>query len=205
MAGTDPAGPVRGRPSTVGDIDVLFVCTANINRSAMAEGLLARRLARAGIDSVRVGSAGLLEEGKPASANAVATLAARGVDLRGHRSRRLAAPHVANADLVLAMERRHLRHAAVLTPGGFDRTFTVKEFVRRALGGPGPRGETRFEDWLAILNTDRDPGELMAEDERDTVPDPVGKGRDAFESCAEELNLLIEGVSWLMWDIPPDA
>ncbi len=198
-------GPLRGRPSTVGGIDVLFVCTANINRSAMAEGLLARRLARAGIDSVRVGSAGLLEDGKPASAHAVATLAARGVDLRGHRSRQIAAEHVTNADLVLGMERRHLRHAAVLTPGGFDRTFTIKELVRRALGGPGPRSGQRFDDWVALLNDGRDPGELMAEDERDTVPDPVGKGRDAFEACAEELDLLIEGVAWLIWDIPPDA
>lgn len=171
----------------------------------MAEGLLARRLARAGVDRVRVASAGLLEEGKPASANAVATLAARGVDLRGHRSRMLSAEHVTNADLVLGMERGHLRHAAVLTPGGFERTFTVKEFVRRALSGPGPRGERSFDDWLVLLNKERDPAELMAEDERDTVADPVGKGRDAFEACAEELHLLIEGVAWLIWDVPPDA
>lgn len=186
-------------------IDVLFVCTANINRSAMAEGLLARRLARAGVDGVRVGSAGLLAEGKPASSNAVATLAQRGVDLRGHRSRRLSADHVAAAHLVLGMERVHLRHAAVMAPGAFDRSYTLKEFVRRALSGPGPRGDQPLPAWLASLSADRDPAALMSDDERDTVADPVGKGPADFEACAGELDLLVEGVAWLVWDIPPDS
>jgi protein-tyrosine phosphatase len=139
-------GDDRGRPTAAlgtddtgqtARIDIVFVCTANINRSPMAAALFARHVALVTPPlppgSVRIGSAGLLEGGRPSSAHAVATLAARGIDLRGHRSCTLAVERVRAADLVLTMERAHLRAAAVLVPGAFTKTFTLRELVRRGL------------------------------------------------------------------------
>ena len=74
--------PSGGQP-TIPVIDILLVCTANQCRSPMAEGLLRRLFVRAGVGA-QVGSAGLLPGGAPATANAVATMAARGIDISGH-------------------------------------------------------------------------------------------------------------------------
>ena len=56
----------------------------------MAEGLLRHRLAAIGVDA-RVHSAGFLFDGRKASVDAVAVMADHGIDISGHRSRKLAA------------------------------------------------------------------------------------------------------------------
>ncbi|HEY4409793.1 MAG TPA: low molecular weight phosphotyrosine protein phosphatase, partial [Acidimicrobiia bacterium] len=59
------------------------MCTANQCRSPMAEALLSRRLAGADVRSAAAaGRAGI-----PASAGAVQSMAALGLDIGGHRSR----------------------------------------------------------------------------------------------------------------------
>lgn len=82
---------------------VLVVCTGNVCRSPMAEGLLRARLARLGHGSVE--SAGLAAlAGRPAEPHAVALLARRGIDISGHRARQLTPEQLAAAEVVLVME-----------------------------------------------------------------------------------------------------
>src|SRR5262245_18808678 len=83
-------------------IEILLVCTANQCRSPMAEGLLRRSLAQAGVVAM-VHSAGLLPGGVGATPDAIATVGDRGVDISGHVSRRLDADMVRDADLVIGM------------------------------------------------------------------------------------------------------
>lgn len=181
---------------------MLFVCTANINRSPMAEALLRQRLREAG-RTAAIGSAGLLEPGHRSSPEAIATLAARGIDLSTHRTRRLDADLVADADLVLGMERRHVRAAAVLTAAGLTKTFGLKELIRRALHvGQRAPGDP-FADWLARLGEGRDTHDLVRDDDRDTVADPVGCGPEAYARCADELDLLVRGLCYFVWDGQP--
>jgi protein-tyrosine-phosphatase len=95
---------------------VLFVCTGNTCRSPMAVGALRRAL---GPDAERVvvESAGIAaREGQPATEPSVRVADEEGVDLTGHRSRRLTSELVDGADLVLVMEPSHL--SAVLALGG---------------------------------------------------------------------------------------
>src|ERR1044072_6518115 len=92
-------------------IGVLFVCTANICRSPMAEGVfrtLARRtgletafaIASAGASSIRAASAH--------SPAAVEPAARRACDISAQRARASTKQDIAAADYVLAMDRSHM-------------------------------------------------------------------------------------------------
>ena len=178
------------------------MCTANINRSVMAEALLGARIARDRTDGNRVGqvaSAGLLQPNEPASSGALAAMANRSLDLTKHRSRRLSPELVQVADLILTMERRHLREAAVMALGALAKTYTLKEFVRLGLEQPRRQPDEPLAALLARLDESRDHGALLSDDVADEVADPVGGTSEDFERTAEELDLLIAGVVWLLW------
>lgn len=106
---------------------VLFVCTGNTCRSPLAEAALRDEL---GDDAarVRVESAGTgAWEGQPASASSVEVAARDGISVATHRSRRLTAPMVREADFVVVMERSHL--SAVRALGADEsRTFVLSEW-----------------------------------------------------------------------------
>lgn len=86
---------------------ILFVCTGNVCRSPMAVGLLRSRLAKEGLaDRYQVSSAGVWAlDGNPASENAIAVMAERGIDITGHIAHTITADDVAQADLILVMAR----------------------------------------------------------------------------------------------------
>lgn len=84
---------------------ILFVCVGNICRSPTAEILMRHALAQSGVE---VASAGLQAlAGHPVDPTAALLLRARGLDPEPHRARQLNASLLADADLVLVMERRH--------------------------------------------------------------------------------------------------
>lgn len=88
---------------------VLMVCTGNICRSPMAEGLLWHRLPEALKPVVSVRSAGTHGlHGNRAEPFAVRAAAAHGADISQHRASVLDAGMIRSADLVLAMERYHI-------------------------------------------------------------------------------------------------
>ena len=165
---------------------VLLLCTANQCRSPMGEVLL--RAHRPGLE---VGSAGRLPGGVPASATAVAVLAERGLDLSGHLSRTATPAMVAEADLVLAMAREHVRDAVLLVPEVRPRAFCLKDLVRRAeVVGPRPPGRP-LGDWLAVVGRDRTTADLLGAAEADDVADPIGRPASRYRACATELDQLL--------------
>ena len=147
----------------------------------------------------RVRSAGLLEAGQPAHTHSVETLAEQGLDIARHRSRRLTAPIVGSADLVLGMARQHVREAVVMDPTAFPRIFTLKELVRRGeLIGPRGAGETEAE-WLARAHAGRTTADLMGDSDTDDVPDPIGLPRTAYHRMVEELDTQLDRLVALLW------
>ena len=92
---------------------VLFVCSGNTCRSPMAAAI-ANHFCRATLPDLSAMSAGVsAAPGSPMSADAIVALGERGVPHR-HRSQRLTRDLIAQSDLVLVMERRHLVVAEAL-------------------------------------------------------------------------------------------
>ena len=99
----EPSGPVYR---------ICFVCTGNICRSPIAEVVLRRLVEDAGLaGSVEVDSAGTgaWHLGDGADPRAVDVLRSSGYDGSAHRARAFAADWFADRDLVVALDRGHLR------------------------------------------------------------------------------------------------
>jgi protein-tyrosine phosphatase len=159
----------------------------------MAEGLLRHHLAAAGVDA-HVHSAGLVTQDQPASEHGVDAMARRGIDIAGHRSRRLAAELVGPADLVVAMELQHVREVAVLDMAAFPRTFTLPELARR-LRAIGPRpASVAVADHLARAGAGRRTADLLGRRPDDEVADPIGRPARDYERTASQLEELVRVV-----------
>src|SRR5437867_4398216 len=106
---------------------ILFVCTGNICRSPMAEGLF--RHAVKGRSDFRVLSAGVgAVEGLPPSEHAVHALRELGVDISQQRSRMLTADLVQQADYIFGMTHSHVDAVTLLYPQAAEKTFLLREF-----------------------------------------------------------------------------
>jgi protein-tyrosine phosphatase len=169
--------------------EILLLCTANVCRSVMAQAMLSARLATRGV-AARVASAGILGgDGQPPP-EVISVMAARGIDVSGHRSRLVTADDLARADLVLGLAREHVRHAVVLLPAAWPRAFTVLEVLRRGhQAGPRLPGEP-LSDWLARAAGDRGRRDLLGSSPADDVADPMGGPPDEYQATAELLDQL---------------
>jgi len=119
---------------------LLFVCTGNICRSPMAEGM-AREYAQARGWSVEVRSGGILGiMDKPADPLAVKVMEEIGIDISGHRSGGVDDALVAWADHILVMELGHTMRLRERHPGSEDKTLMLGNFggmmqVQDPIGG----------------------------------------------------------------------
>jgi protein-tyrosine phosphatase len=165
----------------------------------MAEGLLRDLLRTRGIDAT-VASAGLLPGGRPATADGIDVLAARGIDISTHVSRRLDDPAVglADADLVVTMERRHLQEAVVLAPAVRSRAFTLVDLVRRAEAKDPRRPHESIADWAERLAAGRAHADILGVGD-DKVDDPIGRSLDAYEDTADLLADLLQRLVARAW------
>jgi protein-tyrosine phosphatase len=96
---------------------ILFVCTGNICRSPTAEGVLRDLSEKAGLE-LHIASAGLGDwhVGQPPDERAQHHARSRGYDLSMQRARQVTPRDFDEFDMILAMDRGHLRALQKMAP-----------------------------------------------------------------------------------------
>jgi protein-tyrosine-phosphatase len=119
-------------------VQILTVCTGNLCRSPMAEGILRHLVERHGMsDRIRIASAGTwAPDGQPATGLAVKAAARHGIRIDGHRSRPLTPDTIREVDLLLCMEPVHLEDAVAKVPEAEAKTFVLTTFADPEDGAP---------------------------------------------------------------------
>jgi protein-tyrosine-phosphatase len=137
---------------------VLFVCTGNVCRSPMAEGIFRKMLEERGLaGAVDVDSAGTWAlEGRPPTPLAVDAVAAMGVDIGDHRARTVTAEDLQEADLVLVMEEAHRRSLFYLAPELSHKVFLLSEMAGEHEEIADPYGTNDPENYVFTARKIRD-------------------------------------------------
>jgi protein-tyrosine phosphatase len=148
-----------------------------------------------------VTSAGTLDGERPIAPAALRALGPAADAMVAHTSRRLQEADVAGADVVVGMAREHVREAVVLCPDAWERSFTLKELVRRAARiGPRPP-DLPLGQWLGRAGAGRRSADLLGSSTADDVPDPLGASPAVMRRTAAEIRSAVETLFDLAW--PP--
>lgn len=166
---------------------VLFVCTANICRSAYAE-VVARQLVGPG-STLEFRSAGTRgNDGDPMEPGMAAEAVLRGASTDDFRSSRLTMAMVDSADLVLTAEAAHRRRILEERPLAMRTAFSLGQFVR----GLQAAEATDPATGVPLLERVRAKAATARADE--DVADPYGRGPAAARTAAAELEQLLRRV-----------
>lgn len=136
---------------------VLFVCTGNLCRSPMAEGLFRFETHRRALHHVSCASAGTHPVvGQTPPQEALAVCRKHGFDISMNQGKGLTAKSVNEADIICIMEAFHRDAIAMFFPRAKGKVFFMSHWADGKLAGkeiPDPYGRDQsfFADTLTLL------------------------------------------------------
>lgn len=125
-------------------------------------------------------------------------MAERGIDLAEHRSSPVTEQSIAAADLILGMTREHVREVVAISPDAWPKTFTIKDFIRRAERGGPPGRHQRFSDWLESIGAEREPYDALGTNPGDEVPDPFGQRAKVWTRVIDDLDDMVSAIAAIL-------
>jgi protein-tyrosine phosphatase len=174
-------------------LKVVFVCSGNRFRSPIAEALFRGLAPDLPLD---VSSRGTLDLGSvPVLPEALAEGGRLGLDLSAHRARTIAAGELADAELVIGFERRHVATAVVDGEAPRERTFTLPELVALLEQIERPLSSEPLEharEALALVARERPDGSPVGVAE---LADPIGRGAAFSRETADRVQALTEALA----------
>ena len=138
---------------------IMFVCTGNTCRSAMAEGLAKKIIKEKKLD-IEVYSAGIFAmDGEHASYNSVAIMKEYDVDLALHTATSIENSEIEKMDLILCATISHKIAVIDMYPELKNKVYTMKEYVNY---------DRQYHDKI-------------------NIKDPWGYDMNVYQNCAEEI------------------
>lgn len=126
---------------------VMTVCTGNICRSPLAQGLLAQRLPQ-----TRVYSAGLSAViGHPATPETVDIAQTLGVDITAHRAQQVSALLVQSAQLILTAERAQKQWIEKNYPTSRGRVFLLAQAWQQDVPDPYRQSQAVYHSTAELI------------------------------------------------------
>ena len=123
---------------------ILFICTANVCRSPLAEGYSKHLLGTEPTAGIEAGSAGVLaQSGSSAFECAIEVARLKGFDLAPHKARRITLEMAQDSDLILCMETWQASRVLDLDQNLIRKTVLLGNYHpsrQRLLQIPDPRG-----------------------------------------------------------------
>lgn len=175
------------RHSDTVSFDVVFVCTANRARSALAEALYRRYTL--GFDT-RAKSFGILDVGDASPLEHAVEAGRRlGVDLASHTAAALSSSTLAEVDLVLGFEPHHVAAAVIDAAADPARTFLLRELVE-LLDAPGADGTVQCARAEVAAADERRP-RPRGDAARFVISDPAGRSPRVMLVTASEIDELV--------------
>ena len=109
---------------------IMFICTGNICRSAMAHVMLEKRAKEAN-KNIEVYSCGVFaENGDVSTEEAIETMQEYGIDLKKHRATNIRNSNIENMDVILCATTAHKNNVIAMYPNLKEKVFTMKEYAR---------------------------------------------------------------------------
>ena len=151
---------------------VLFVCTGNTCRSAMAEGIFKKMLKERKEDnsSFNILSAGISAlPGISSTPEAIKVMFEQGIDISQHHAQELREELIKKADLILVMANEHKEYIYKEFPFAQNKTFLLKKFTLNNKTESNQNNERNYE-----------------------IIDPIGRKIEFYRIIARELKENLE-------------
>lgn len=146
-------------------MNILFVCTGNTCRSAMAEGL-AKKIIKEKNLNFNVFSAGIYAfSGESASYNSIAIMKEYDVDILLHKSTSIQEIDLAKMDYIFCATQNHKTNIQNNYPDIAKKVYTMKEFAK-------------FNDY----------------EKNPDIKDPWGYDINSYRACAAEISICVEKI-----------
>lgn len=144
---------------------IMFICTGNICRSAMAEGIL-KKIVKDKKLKLEVYSCGIYaEDGDYATFNAVESAKYYDVDISNHRATNIRNSKIQEMDIILCATETHKQTVLYMYPNLKGKVYTIKEYA-----GIDKNGEDM------------------------NIKDPWGYDMNVYMNCVEEIYECIEKI-----------
>jgi protein-tyrosine-phosphatase len=165
--------------------EIVFICTANRARSPFAAELMRRHVAGLQVDVRSFGAS--QGSGAPVLRGALTAARSFGIDLTGHRARRLPAGGLAASDLVIGFEYLHITTAVIDGGAPRNRTFLIGELAEALTSLPlAPGGNEGPRELVALADECRKRAAIRGA----PIPDPAGFSDRRFLATFDQIDRL---------------
>ena len=148
--------------------NIMFVCTGNICRSAMAEKYFNYKISEKNLEekykAISSGTSAI--NGESSTENAIEVMKKYGVDLSNHEAVHIKNADILNADYIFAMTQAHKDTILLAYPELKDKTYILKEYI----------GICDYVD----------------------IDDPWGWDYTVYENCAKEIVAAVDKLLYIL-------